>query len=104
MPRQTFYWNPLREEWTAYKPLPASNTAVHVIRDALPGGLDGMVSHADGERYTSKRAYERGVRRAGCEVVGNERTDHIKPPPLHAPREVGMDIKRAYEQHRNRSR
>ncbi len=35
--------------------------------------IDGMMNPADGQRYDSKRAFYRAVRRAGCEVVGNER-------------------------------
>lgn len=34
--------------------------------------LDDMQSMLDGHRYDSKRAYEKAVLRAGCEVVGNE--------------------------------
>lgn len=43
-----------------------------IITDALPGGINGMFSHADGRRYDSKSVYERSVRAKGCRVVGND--------------------------------
>jgi hypothetical protein len=35
--------------------------------------MDPTLNHADGRIYDSKRAFQRGVRAAGCEIVGNER-------------------------------
>lgn len=49
-----------------------SNSVRGVIRDDLPGGVNGMISHADGKRYDSKSSYERSVRARGCRVVGND--------------------------------
>ncbi len=43
-----------------------------VFRDDLPGGIHGMLSHADGKRYDSKSEYEKAVRASGCRVVGND--------------------------------
>jgi hypothetical protein len=50
-------------------PWPKSDLpAPMIISDAL----DDVFNHADGKRYSSKRAYERAVREAGCVIVGNE--------------------------------
>lgn len=54
-------------------PMPA------VRSDRLPGGVDGMMSMADGKRYDSRRAYERAVRDSGCEVVGDDRLPQTQP-------------------------
>lgn len=40
--------------------------------DSLPGGVNGIVNHADGKRYDSKSQYEKAVRAKGCRVVGND--------------------------------
>lgn len=53
-----------------------------LIRDCM----DATLNPADGKRYTSKREYYRAVRRAGCEIVGNENmAKHIKPKDLSDP-------------------
>lgn len=40
--------------------------------DSLPGGVNGIVNHADGKRYDSKSQYNRAVIAKGCRVVGND--------------------------------
>jgi hypothetical protein len=35
--------------------------------------MDLMHNPADGRMYDSKRRFERAVREAGCEIIGNER-------------------------------
>ena len=66
--------------------------AAYVIGD----NIDYVRNMADGKRYTSKRAYEKAVRAAGCEIVGNENPGRgvgqkpSMPDPIH-------DIKRAME-------
>lgn len=57
-------------------PMPAVRT------DTLPGGVNGIISHADGLRYDSRRAYERAVVAAGCEIVGNDRLPTDSPPAV----------------------
>jgi len=69
----------------------------HVISDTLPGGINGIRNHADARIYDSKSAYYKGVRRAGCEIVGNERMDRPKPE-LIGKREIGETVKRAWEE------
>ena len=51
-------------------PWPKSDLAAPMI---ISDALDNVFNHADGKRYTSKRAYERAVRAAGCVIVGDER-------------------------------
>lgn len=93
--RKRYWWNAVVEEWNERRPPPPAGK-VHIIRDEMAATLN----HADGGTYTSKRAYTKAVRAAGCEIIGNESTDHLKPPPLHRPREVGEDLMRAYHQRR----
>ncbi len=59
-----------------------SNPYAGYGRDTLPGGVNGMLSHADGKRYDSKSQYERAVRAKGCRVVGNDLNDAIWKPPI----------------------
>lgn len=56
--------------------------------------MDSTMNHADGRRYDSKRAYQKAVRAAGCEIVGNETQ---RPPPQWEPDDPGEDIKAAFE-------
>jgi len=77
---------------------PHVDPRLHVIRDEM----DSTVNHADGRRYTSKRKFEAEVRARGGTIIGNESTDHIKPPPLHSRHEVVRDIQRAMAQLRSR--
>lgn len=62
--------------------------------------MDSTVNHADGRRYDSKRAYEKAVRRAGCEIVGNEKMPSLAPPQMSDPSE---DIKNAIDQIESRA-
>lgn len=60
-------------------------------------GMDAIMNHANGLMYDSRSAYERGVRDAGCEIVGSEK---IKPNarPVLSDRELKQDIKTAIDQ------
>lgn len=65
-----------------------------IIKD----GLDDLYSHADGQRYTSKRAYERSVKAAGCEIVGNEDLSKHTAPTYDAKQheaDIAADVGRA---------
>jgi len=55
--------------------------------------MDSLVNHADGRRYDSKRAFEKAVRRAGCEIVGNE-TQRSRPVEMPDP---AQDVKQAFD-------
>lgn len=67
----------------------SSFPAPMIIRDGL-GDLDGLYNHADGRRYTSKRAFERAVADAGCVVVGNERIQD-RPRPAFEPDDAAIE-------------
>lgn len=47
--------------------------------DDLPGGVNGMVNHADGKKYDSKASFRKATRRAGCYEVGTD----IKPDDVN---------------------
>ena len=55
----------------------------------------------DGKHYDSKSNYYRTVRRAGCEITGNEPVkDRARPEFI--PQGIGQDIKKSIEQLRSR--
>ncbi len=60
-------------------------------------GMDPILNHANGLMYDSRSAYERGVKDAGCEIVGNEKLT-AKPRPTLSDRELKQDIKTAIDQ------
>lgn len=78
-----------------FEEAPQNGPAVH--GDSLPGGINGMRSHADGRIYDSKSRYARGVRAACCEIIGNENPS-VRKQELIGKREIGETIKRAYEE------
>lgn len=55
---------------------------------------------ANGQRYDSKRAYERAVRAAGCEIIGNEKPKASPKPQASDP---ALDVKAAIEQIESRT-
>jgi hypothetical protein len=65
-----------------------------------PDGMDALRSMADGRLYDSRSAYDASVKRAGCEIVGDDRSGFRGPAP--APDTLGADIRRALEQLRSR--
>jgi hypothetical protein len=60
-------------------------------------GMDPIINHANGLIYDSRSAYERGVKDAGCEIVGSERIEPRARPVL-SDRELKQDIKTAMDQ------
>lgn len=70
----------LTEEYMAYQP---ERTRVGpVFSDTLPGGINGMLNHADGKMYDSKSSYERAVKAKGCRIVGNDWNNATYKTPL----------------------
>lgn len=51
------------------------HATMQIIRDCM----DDTMNPANGQRYTSKRAYYKAVRAAGCEIVGNEQQKQVAP-------------------------
>lgn len=92
--KQRGCWVDPAEAW-AERAAPARSglPAPMLIRD----GLDYVLNHADGERYTSKRAYEKAVKAAGCEIVGNDPSFRQPKRPEYKSEGLVEDIKRAIE-------
>lgn len=65
-------------------------SAPMLIRD----GMEPTWNPVNGQRYDSKRAYEKAVRAAGCEIVGNEK---LKASPRPQAPDPVQDIKAAIE-------
>lgn len=78
-------------------PLHHANSAPNI----RPDGMDAIVSQADGRTYDSKSAYYGSVKRAGCEIVGDDRGGFGRRPE-YRPQGVGQDIKRSIEMLRSR--
>ena len=55
---------------------------------------------ADGRMYDSRSAYYAGVRRAGCEIVGDDRAGFGRPRTADRllPPNIGADVRRAIEE------
>ncbi len=77
-----------------------------VSRSDLPApyirsdGMGDTLNPADGRTYDSKSAYERAVKAAGCEIVGNDPTfRNPSTPKYEAAPGLEQDIKTAMEQH-----
>lgn len=88
-------WHPERKDWVPPAERLVRNVQFGRSAAIVGGNLDYVLNHADGKRYTDKRAYERAVRDAGCEIVGNERLPDVAPPEMPA---VEPDIVRALEE------
>ena len=60
-------------------------------------GMDPIMNHANGLMYDSRSAYERGVKDAGCVIVGDDKLTP-SPRPVLSDRELKQDIKTAIDQ------
>ena len=77
---------------------------LNVARDApmiRPDGMAPIRSMADGRVYESRSLYYDSVRRAGCEIVGDERAAFDRRHELGS-NGVAHDLKIAIEQLRHR--
>jgi hypothetical protein len=61
-------------------------------------GMDAIRSMADGRMYDSRSAYYASVRRAGCEIVGDD-VGGFSRPPGYDQSGIEEDIKRAIAEH-----
>ena len=77
-------------------PLHHASSAPNIRTD----GMDPLQSMADGKHYDSKSAYYASIRRAGCEIVGDDRNGFKADRGLSEM--SGYDVKRAIEQLRER--
>ena len=81
MTRQTYIYDP---DLDCVRPKYGHNEyrepgGPNLIRDDMPGGIHGTLSHADGRVYDSKSRYLAEVRARGYEVVGNDTSRAKKP-------------------------
>lgn len=67
----------------------------HVISDVM----DGTMNHADGKMYDSKSEYERAVKAAGCEIVGNDSSIETADAKIYHAEGMEQSISDAIEQH-----
>lgn len=74
---------------------PRGEQATYVRAD----GMDPIKSQLDGKVYDSKSGYYGSLRRANCEIVGNDKAG-FGPRPEYRPQGVAQDIKRALESYR----
>lgn len=66
--------------------------------DNLPGGVEGIINHADGKRYDSKSQYERAVKAKGCRIVGNDwNNKDLSRKEIHGDYNVRPQLKQAVE-------
>jgi len=93
--RRRLIWHPVRREWVEPHERLVRNQVFGRAPGYISGHLDDVLNHADGKRYSDKRAYERAVRAAGCEIVGNEHLPDTKPAEMPP---VEPDIVRALEE------
>lgn len=74
---------------------PRSDLAAPSIR---PDGMGAIRSMADGQVYDGRSAYYDSVKRAGCEIVGDDKSAFDVGPREYKPEGVGQDIKRVIEE------
>lgn len=90
-------WHDLNAPWPAECVRHTSADAPFVRTD----GMDPIRSMADGQTYDSRSAYYSSVKRAGCEIVGDDRGGFGKRPEFTSTG-VERDIKHTIEQLRSR--
>lgn len=78
--------------WGHYGEAPRQATYVR------PDGMDPVMSMVSGQIHDSRSAYYAEVRRAGCEIVGDDRAG-FGPRPEAKSEGVAQSIKRALAQH-----
>ena len=61
-----------------------------------PDGMAAVWNPVDGQQYESRSAYERAVKDAGCEIVGDDAGHWNKPAPTFEPEGIKEDLARAW--------
>jgi hypothetical protein len=93
------------DEYSKAKAQDSKRAGLHapfVISDVM----EDTLSHADGRHYSSKSKYYKSVKKAGCEIVGNDRS-YMNPKPRKYEtdsNDVKKDIKQAMDQFNSRRR
>lgn len=75
----------IRAANAAYRPIKYISVPMP-ISDGMPGGVNGIINHADGKHYDSKSEFRKATRRAGCYEVGTD----IKEVNYKTPLERGV--------------
>lgn len=96
-------FHPLEHSWPS-ECLPHWGTVTVQAPSIRPDGMDPIRSMADGKTYDGRSAYYASVKRAGCEIVGDDRGGYGKPPTADRviPSNIQGDIKRAIAELRSR--
>lgn len=63
-----------------------------------PDGMSDTWNPVDGKHYDSRSQYERAVKAAGCEIVGND-AGHWNRRPEYKPEGVRKDIIDSWNKH-----
>lgn len=71
---------------------------VYVISDDLKAGVNGLHNPADGKMYDSKSAYYKGVKAAGCVVMGTDAKAENRKE-LRGDYDCTKELKEALQQH-----
>ena len=101
MPRYTFRLCKTCSQMHEVSAWPSECMAEPRKRSALPcpairaDGMEAIMNHADGRMYDSRSGYERAVKDAGCEIVGNDQPNERQITEVP---NVGQDVKTAIEQ------
>ena len=61
-----------------------------------PDGMQATWNPVDGQQYESRSAYERAVKAAGAEIVGDDAGHWNKPSPTFEPEGIKEDLARAW--------
>jgi len=93
----TYAWIDLGDGRQVYRRVDSQERA----RSHLPSpmirsdSLDNVWNPVDGKRYDSKSQYERAVKDAGCEIVGNDAGHWNGPAKQRKPEGIKQDLKQA---------
>jgi hypothetical protein len=61
-------------------------------------GMDALLNHVDGQLYDSRSAYERAIKDAGCEIIGDAALPSGVPEIRIDEKEIARDVKTAIDQ------
>jgi hypothetical protein len=63
-------------------------------------GMSDTWNPVDGNYYDTRSGYERAVKQAGCEIVGNDKGywNQAREPKAYKPDGVGQSVKDAWDQ------
>jgi hypothetical protein len=96
-------WHSLDEEWPHNcRGEPNWNRADLPTPRLIRDGLDSVWNPVDGKLYDSKSAYYGAVKRAGCEIAGNDSsltTALEKPATVKTPGGLKDTLKAAWDAH-----